>query len=78
VFNWLSKFTTSGNRWRVLSEAGSRLSLSEVAAELAERGCQWDERSIRRHLQRLQAAGLADHDAAARPPGYGVRPRPVE
>jgi hypothetical protein len=66
---------TTGSRadvWQALCDGGARMTLSEVMSDLAERGKEWDERTVRRALKRLEEMGLVDHDDRSKPPGYGV------
>jgi hypothetical protein len=60
--------------YTILAEAGVRLTLSQVMAEVIRQGLEWDERTVRRHLTRFKEMRLADNDRDARPPGYGLLP----
>jgi hypothetical protein len=59
---------------RILRETGYRMTPANLMAEITDRGLEFHERTITRVLKDLQAAGWADHDALASPPGYGATP----
>src|SRR5262249_36642515 len=55
------------------TEVGHRLTMPQLLAALEARGFDWSERKVLAELSRMKAAGLADNDQEARPPGYGLR-----
>jgi hypothetical protein len=62
-----------GDILAVLRDAGCRLTLSQIEGAFARLGKEWSDRTLKRHLADLLAAGWVDNDPNGDPPGYGVR-----
>ncbi|MCC6421693.1 MAG: hypothetical protein IT429_26030 [Gemmataceae bacterium] len=54
----------------VLTEAGRRLTTTQILGELERRDWHHGERTVKGHLARMVAAGALDNSPHARPPGY--------